>query len=490
MVIERRMETTEQTIDSPSDAAGTLRGTQTLLMWGAQGARTAVLRSPRWHGLVATPGLVAGLTAAGIVLSVLLDRLFIIGPARFHWEAVAGGWYVPAVTAWVCYLVRAQPVHERDASTAPGAAHLYCMMLVQSLVLSAALWLPFSLIVRYEILDVQSVAGAWAWWMFWLATLLWGLAAQLTLLWRAGTRRIRPMLAATLSLLLVAALFYRVGSADFWYPERTDERADYPRFALTQEVMESQQAVLGQRLDEIQAGRPDVVDVYSISFAPYADEDVFRRESDMVSEVMIERFDAAGRTLQLINNARTVGQWPWATPLNLQRAIERVAEAMDRDEDVLFLHLTSHGAQDGELAANFWPISLDSVRPADLKAWLDEAGIKYRVISISACFSGSWIPALADDNTLVVTAADAEHTSYGCGTRSDLTFFGRAMYDEQLRSNTLSFEAAHAAAREVIKQREEEAGKDDGYSNPQIRVGEAIRAQLAKLEERLAKHNP
>lgn len=477
---------TEQTIDAYG-AAGRLSGARTLFMWGARGARTVVLKSPRWQGLVATPALVAGLTAAGIVLTVLLDRLFVMGPARFHWQAVASGWYAPAVTAWVCYLMRPQPAHEPGGTAAPSAAHLYCMMLAQSLVLSLALWLPFSLIVRYEILDPQSVPGAWTWWAFWPATLLWALAAQLTLLWRAGTRRIRPMSAATLSLLLVTALFYRVGSVDFWYPEQTGERAEYPRFALTQEVMESQQAVLRQRLDGIHAGRPGTVDVYSISFAPYADEDVFRRESALVSEVMVERFDAAGRTLQLVNNARTVGQWPWATPINLQRAIQRVAAAMDREEDVLFLHLTSHGAQDGELAANFWPISLDSVRPTDLKAWLDEAGIQYRVISISACFSGSWIPALADDNTLVVTAADAEHTSYGCGTRSDLTFFGRAMYDEQLRHNTLSFEAAHAAARKIIRQREEEAGKDDGYSNPQIHVGEGIRGQLAKLEARLAR---
>ena len=86
---------------------------------------------------------------------------------------------------------------------------------------------------------------------------------------------------------------------------------------------------------------------------------------------------------------------------------------------------------------------------------------------------------------LVMTAADAAHTSFGCGRGSELTFFGRAMYDEQLRDTTLSFEAAHAAARDIIKKREEEAGKDDGYSNPQISVGPGIRPRLARLEEQL-----
>jgi hypothetical protein len=83
-----------------------------------------------------------------------------------------------------------------------------------------------------------------------------------------------------------------------------------------------------------------------------------------------------------------------------------------------------------------------------------------------------------------MTAADAEHTSYGCGHKSELTFFGRAMYGEQLRT-THSFEVAHAQARKVIEQREKEAGKTDGYSNPQIAVGEAIRPKLAALAARL-----
>jgi hypothetical protein len=84
-----------------------------------------------------------------------------------------------------------------------------------------------------------------------------------------------------------------------------------------------------------------------------------------------------------------------------------------------------------------------------------------------------------------MTASDADHTSYGCGRKSPLTFFGRAMYDEQIRSQTLSFEKAHAAARLIIDKREKEAGKDDGYSNPQIKVGGRIRAYLDKLQARL-----
>jgi hypothetical protein len=157
---------------------------------------------------------------------------------------------------------------------------------------------------------------------------------------------------------------------------------------------------------------------------------------------------------------------------------------MDRERDVLFLHLTSHGGADGKLASNTWPLATEPVTPEQLKRWLDDAGVRWRVISVSACYSGSWIEPLAGDGTLVMTAADADHTSYGCGRRSELTFFGRAMYADALQA-TRSFTEAHAQARQLIEVREKEAGKSDGYSNPQIREGAGIRGVLRRLQGEL-----
>ena len=202
----------------------------------------------------------------------------------------------------------------------------------------------------------------------------------------------------------------------------------------------------------------------------------------MVAEVMAQRFDAQGRTLQLVNHPGTAETLPWATGANLARALQRIGQVMDPREDVVFIHLTSHGARDGQLAVGLWPLTLTPVTPQALKGWLDGAGIPQRIVSISACYSGSWVKPLATEASLVMTAADADHTSFGCGRRSPLTFFGRALYDEQLRTRTLSFTQAHAAAREVIRQREIDAGKDDGYSNPQIKVG----ARIGPVLERLA----
>jgi hypothetical protein len=54
------------------------------------------------------------------------------------------------------------------------------------------------------------------------------------------------------------------------------------------------------------------------------------------------------------------------------------------------------------------------------------------------------------------------------------------MYEEALRK-TWSFAEAHAAARKVIEVREQEAGKSDGYSNPQISEGAGIQPVLERL---------
>jgi len=284
-----------------------------------------------------------------------------------------------------------------------------------------------------------------------------------------------PVLAAA------AVLAVLLPSDAYWREAASDSAGARPGLELTQELMEEQPRLLARRLAEMADQRPGHVDLYAITFAPYSDEDVFRNESAMVAEVIGQRFGAQERTIQLVNHVETSADWPWATPLNLYRAIRHVAERMDRDEDILFLHLTSHGARNGQLAAEFWPMTVHSLTPAMLKAWLDEVGIRHRILSISACYSGSWIDPLADENSLIMTAADAHHTSYGCGRGSELTFFGRALFDEQLREHTLSFEDAHATAREVIRRREQEAGKNDGYSNPQIRIGPGIRQPLERL---------
>jgi hypothetical protein len=454
-----------------------------LAAWLGEGARTLLLRRPRWDRLETGPAFLTVMVVLGIAAAVLTGRLEIAGDARFYWRAGLSGWAAFMLTALACYMVRPRPDMRADSDVAPAAAHLLTMTAVQSLLLQLSLGLADALARRAGLLDD---AGPWLAWIVWLLPTVWVMVAMLVLLMRHGDRVLSQRVQACYVLCAAAALnTYFAPVTPFWQDQAPEGDDAYKPLSFSQELVEQQLPLMEAQLDALAPQRPGVADMYTITFAPYEGEEVFRRESGVVNEVMARRFDAAGRGLRMINHREHLDNMPWATPINLQRAIEGIAETMDRDEDVLFIHLTSHGASDGQLATSFWPLDVAAVEPPDLKKWLDDAGIRHRVISISACYAGAWVAPLAGPDTLVMTASDADHTSYGCGKKSPLTFFGRAMYDEQLRTKTRSFAQAHAAARLIIDQREKEAGKSDGYSNPQISMGERIGPYLEKLRARL-----
>lgn len=471
----------------PSEPTRTPSLAHALARWLRDGVRSSLFLRPRWAQLHASPATILGLIACGIVTMLVLQRLWIVGPATFLWEPLLAGWAGTAAAAWGCYALLHPSADNGDE--APAASQLFCLLLAQGYVLSSGYGLLWVVAIRSG--NGMASFSPQTLWVFWIALWVWMALAQLVVLLR-DTRRKR--LALTMAVLLVA-----IGIVDnmadqrmLWVADATaaTDPAPQKQLKLTQEIVEAQPQLLQRRLEELLPQRPGVVDLYALTFAPYAHEDVFKRESQMVAEVLASRFDADGRTVQLVNHIDTLAEWPWATPLNLQRTIQRIAALMDKDEDVLLIHLTSHGAQNGELAADFWPLSVAGITPRELKRWLDEAGIRHRVVSVSACYSGTWLQPLADDATLVMTAADSTHTSYGCGRHSELTYFGRALYDEQLRLHTRSFEEAHAAARPLIERREKEAGKTDGYSNPLLGTGEGIRRQLDLLRRQLEADRP
>lgn len=444
--------------------------------WWAAGGRAALFRPvPALGSLQATPAVLACLAMATVLMSLLWERLAIAGPATFQWRALASGWLDLLVLVWLAAWVRPQGV---------GVARLVGLALSLEFVLVSATG-PLWALLAHSGWQPSPGVGYWLGWLLWGGPQLWWLVAMAVVFRRWGDGQWRPWLLALAAMVGLQVLHWAAPVPRPWEAV-TAPHDEAPTLALTEAVLQAQTTLLDRQLAALKPQRPGVVDVYVLTFAPYGDEDVFRRESAMVAEVMSRRFDAEGRALQLVNHPATAEQLPWATAHHLAQALQGLARVMDPKEDLLFIHLTSHGARNGHLAAGLWPLQPDTITPQGLKAWLTQSGIRHQVISISACYSGSWIAPLASDEALVMTAADADHTSFGCGRLSPLTFFGRAMYDEQLRTQTLSFTEAHAAAREVIRRREIDGGKDDGYSNPQIAMGKAIAPVLEALSRRLA----
>ena len=252
--------------------------------------------------------------------------------------------------------------------------------------------------------------------------------------------------------------------------------ADEPVFDLQQELLARQAATLLPQ-------RPDLSEYYFISFAPDGSEAVFPRELDVIHPLLERRLETEGRALRLQNAPRGLRQYPVATAGNLRRAIAAMAARMDRERDVLLLYLTAHGSPGHQLSAQLDPLQLEGLKGEHLRQMLDASGIRHRVVIVSACYSGGFIDRLADPHTLVITASDAYNPSFGCGNESDFTWFGRAFFEHGI-ARTVSLTQAYGLALPVIRRWETE--QRQGYSNPQMSLGQQIAPLLQAIDQRLA----
>ena len=330
----------------------------------------------------------------------------------------------------------------------------------------------FEAIVPYE------NAAKWAF-------LAWAFAvvarAQLVL---TGWRGRSSALALASFFALLVSLVWLFPRTELWVPVEEEADAGAPRAGVLQEeVFHRQGALLREQLSRLRAQRRGVEDLYFVGVAAYGGQDTFYKELASVKQLLDERFDTAGRSIALINNPATLKDFPVATVSNLRATLERLGKTIDADEDVVLLHIATHGSRDYQLAFELPPLELQPLTPTALARMLADSGIKWRVIVISACFSGGFIEPLRDDNTLILTAADATHSSFGCEYDSDYTWFSQALYDEALRE-TFSFTRAFELAKVSVTEREEAEGYEP--SNPQMFLGEAMRKKLAALQRRLA----
>jgi Peptidase C13 family len=250
----------------------------------------------------------------------------------------------------------------------------------------------------------------------------------------------------------------------------TDGTATAQRSIERQALTNRQPQLLERALAQLKPASGNQPHIYFVGFAGYGQEAVFKREVLAVRQLFDDRFGTKGRSIALINHPSTVDDIPLAHVGNLDGALQHVGKMMDRRRDTLFLFLTSHGEK-GVLSVRMPGVALAQLRPEQLKRILDRSGIDRRVIVVSSCHSGSFIPALAAPKTLVITASHADRTSFGCEDRRQWTFFGDAYFNRALRQET-SFRRAFERAKQLIA--EWEAEDRLRPSLPQIAGGEAL----------------
>jgi len=190
----------------------------------------------------------------------------------------------------------------------------------------------------------------------------------------------------------------------------------------------------------------DAPRVSVVSFGLFGDQGVFRNEASGAAQVVAGRFGSGPVNVQY-NSKKGGGATIEALAMSLQVA----ANGMDAENDVLFLILTSHGSRAG-LAVKAGRLT-QTLTPSNLADMLARTSVRHKVVVISACYSGVFIPRLANPDVLVITAADADHPSFGCQDKAKWTYFGDAFFNVALRQ-AKSLKDAFGVARALVLKRE------------------------------------
>ncbi len=186
-------------------------------------------------------------------------------------------------------------------------------------------------------------------------------------------------------------------------------------------------------------------------FAMHSGSSAFRGDVELAAEVMRE-IDPRAVMFELANPpAGREADWPLATRGNIRTVLQAIARDV-RPSDKVVLLFTTHGSARllGVQEAQGRP---DAIEASELQDWLAPLRSRPVLVLVSACYSGSFVPALMAPSHIVLTAASSTRSSFGCKSDSRNTFF----VEELLRQDDLlshSLVEIVDRARTAIERRE------------------------------------
>ncbi|MFJ4546294.1 C13 family peptidase [Pseudomonas sp. NPDC088885] len=241
----------------------------------------------------------------------------------------------------------------------------------------------------------------------------------------------------------------------------------------------------GRLLDEALAAIPastPAVELYTLTLGGDGKQSVFLRESDFVANMLRTRFGAYGQ-IRLVNHRDHLADRPMATRENLRRAAQTLADRTG-PEDLLFIYLTSHGTAEHELVLDQPRMELADLPADELAAVLAPLKNRDKIIVISSCYSGGFIPALKDERTLIMTASRADRVSFGCSEEANFTYFGDALFAQAL-NQTDDLEQAFKLAKATVAERE--LADNFEASEPQIWAPKTVLSHWQTLRKQQAR---
>ncbi|MDZ4761269.1 MAG: C13 family peptidase [Alphaproteobacteria bacterium] len=266
--------------------------------------------------------------------------------------------------------------------------------------------------------------------------------------------------------------------------------------AMTPGEAFAQAELLVSALSALPPERKGVTDTYILAASLWNDP-VFESEAREAAAILGRHFDAGDRTIVLsAGTGGTQRAYAAATPNNIQAAIGKIGKTINPAEDLVVVFLTSHGSPDGSVAMQEKNRLGGALRAQHLRASLAQAGVRSKVVIVSACFAGHFILPFSDPDTLVLTAAAADKQSFGCEPSRDWTYFGDALFNHALRGGAGLVEAYDASlgliakwegdllrAWEAKPASQRAADPRPEPSNPQKGVGDRAALVVAKAEQ-------
>ncbi|PPA03859.1 peptidase C13 [Pseudomonas sp. MWU12-2312b] len=243
----------------------------------------------------------------------------------------------------------------------------------------------------------------------------------------------------------------------------------------------AQGRLLEEALNNVPASTP-AVELYTLTLGGDGKQSVFLRESDYVANMLSSRFGAFGQ-IRLVNHRDHLVDRPMATRENLRRAAITLAERSG-PEDLIFIYLTSHGTSEHELVLDQPRMELADLPPDELAAVLAPLKNRDKIIVISSCYSGGFIPALKDERTLIMTASRADRVSFGCSEEANFTYFGDALFAQAL-NQTDDLEQAFKLAKATVAERE--LADNFEASEPQIWAPRTVLSHWQLLRKQQAR---
>ncbi len=211
------------------------------------------------------------------------------------------------------------------------------------------------------------------------------------------------------------------------------------------------------------------------AFALYSDSTAFQGDAILVRDTL-RSLNPQMTELLLSNQFEyTDITYPFATKENINRVLTSIAGLSDQDSLVVLL-LTSHGSPNKLIIKTGGGWFSEKLSSRELKGYLEKLESIPTIILISACYSGAFVPELASENRVIITAASKDRLSFGCSTRSKYTYFIEELFQNNFDASMSLSELFEQASRQV---EEREKRERKSASQPQMFVGERMKTLVS-----------